>query len=258
MTIRGVGAVSGQNLDPARVTNGYGVPGTVRVNVKQLRTDGFTGLTDVGGHPARGFVEFGVSRRLVDSGVDGRFQPDAPLTRAQLADFLVMGAGIRQNKAIGDGSTLTDLATTNPASAAAEAVTANGASQRDLSHQQAGVMGRVGSEFRPTDSVTRVSLAYSLVQSLGLQSEASSFTGTLTVLSDGKRIPIEDAAAIPASLRGYVQYALDLGLINARFQAVQGEFDLQPTLKAYFDPSQVVTRGAYAAAASRLFNAYGL
>jgi serine protease AprX len=119
-------------------------------------------------------------------------------------------------------------------------------------------MGRVNGAFRPTDNVTRVSLAYSLVQSLGLQSEASSFSGTLSAVHDGKRIAIEDAAAIPASLRGYVQYALDLGLINARFQVVQGPYDLQPTLKAYFDPGQVVTRAAYAAAASRLYTAYGL
>ncbi|MFZ5656139.1 MAG: S8 family serine peptidase [Pseudomonadota bacterium] len=258
LTVRGIGSVSGTNLDPARVTNGYGVPGTVDVNVKQLRTDGYTGLIDVASHPARGFIELGVSRRLVDSHPDGRFLPDAPLTRAQLADFLVMGAGIRQNRAIGNGSTLTDVAPANPISGAAEAVTANGASQRDLSHRQAGVMGRVNGAFRPDDVVTRVSLAYSLVQSLGLQAEASSFSGGLTALYDGKRVPVEDAAAIPATLRGYVQYALDLGLINARFEVVQGPYDLQPTLKAYFDPSQVITRAAYAAAASRLYTAYGL
>jgi subtilisin family serine protease len=258
MTVRGVGGVSGVTLDPAGVTNGVGVPGPVTVNVKQLRTDGYTGLVDIASHPARGFIELGVSKRLVDSGADGRFQPDAPLTRGQLADFLVMGAGVRQNKAVGNGSTLSDVAPANPISAAAEAVTANGASQRDLSHKQAGVMGRVNGAFRPTDNVTRVSLAYSLVQSLGLQSEASSFSGTLSAVHDGKRIAIEDAAAIPASLRGYVQYALDLGLINARFQVVQGPYDLQPTLKAYFDPGQVVTRAAYAAAASRLYTAYGL
>ncbi|HEY4555562.1 MAG TPA: hypothetical protein VIG68_03895, partial [Lysobacter sp.] len=66
-----------------------------------------------------------------------------------------------------------------------------------------------------------------------------------------------DAASIPASLRGYVQQALDLGLINARFAVTQGPFDLQPTVRAYFDPATPVTRGAYAAAASRLLGVYG-
>ena len=84
------------------------------------------------------------------------------------------------------------------------------------------------------------------------------FTGSLSVLSDGKRIAIEDAASIPASLRGYVQLALDQGLINARFAVTQGPFDLQPVLRAYFDPAQHVTRPGYAAAASRLLGVYGL
>ena len=89
------------------------------------------------------------------------------------------------------------------------------------------------------------------MQSLALQAEARAFTGTLTAFYDGKRIPIDDAAAIPASLRGYVQLALDHGLINARFTVTQGPFDLQPTLHAYFDPGKTVTRAAYAVAAGR-------
>ena len=95
-----------------------------------------------------------------------------------------------------------------------------------------------------------------LVQSLALQNEARSFDGPLTAFYDGKRIPLEDAASIPASLRGYVQYALDLGLINARFAVAQGPYDLQPTLKAYFDPSTKVTRAAYAVAAGRYMTYY--
>jgi len=104
--------------------------------------------------------------------------------------------------------------------------------------------------------VTRVSLAYSLVQSMALQNEARAFSGPLTVFLDGKRIPIDDAASIPASLRGYVQQALDLGLINARFAVTQGPFDLSPTLHAYFDPSKTVTRAAFAVAAGRYLEAY--
>jgi serine protease AprX len=118
-------------------------------------------------------------------------------------------------------------------------------------------MGAVNGAFRPADSVTRVSLAYSLVQGLGLQASAQSFSGDLTVLHNTTRIPVADAAAIPASLRGYVQHALDLGLINARFVLEQGPYDLQPTMKAYFDPSQLVTRAAFAAAASRTLGVYG-
>jgi serine protease AprX len=257
LSVRGIGSVAGTDLDPADVTNGYAAPGTVNVNVKQLRTDGYTGLNDIQGHPAQGFIEFGVSNRLVDGTADGKFHPDRALTRRELADFLVMGAGIRQYQPLYGVSSLEDANKLGTALPFAEAAIARGAAQRDLSHLQAGVMGTVDGAFRPDDAVTRMSLAYSLVQSLGLQAEASAFTGDLTVIYDTKRIPIEDAAAIPASLRGYVQYALDLGLINARFALVQGPYDLEPTLKAYFDPSTKVTRGAYAAAASRLLGVYG-
>lgn len=257
LTVRGVGSVSGTNLDPAKVTNGYGVPGTIDVNVKQLRTDGYGGLNDVGGHAARGFIEFGVANRLVDGYADGTFRPDRSLTRAEMATYLLMGAGIRQNLPLSGASSLTDVGIANPLSPFVEAATAAGAAQRDLSHRQDGVMGTLGGAFRPGDAVTRVSLAYSLVQSLGLQTQARDFTGTLSVLSDGKRIAIEDAASIPASLHGYVQFALDQGLINARFAVTQGPYDLQPVLRAYFDPGQLVTRAAYAAAASRLLGVYG-
>jgi serine protease AprX len=117
-------------------------------------------------------------------------------------------------------------------------------------------MGLLNGQFRPNDNVTRVSLAYSLVQSLALQDQAVAFTGDLTAFYDGKRIPVADAAMIPASLRGYVQLALDQGLINARFAVTQGPYDLQPTLRAYFDPNKLVTRAAYAVAAGRYLADY--
>ncbi|MDQ3618306.1 MAG: S8 family serine peptidase [Pseudomonadota bacterium] len=256
LTVRGIGSVSGTNLDPAQVTNGYGAPGRVNVNVKQLRTDGYSGLTDIGTHPARSFIEFGVSNRLVDAYPDGRFLPDQSLTRGELADYLLMGTGVRQNQPLSGASSFSDIGIANRLSPFAEAATAAGAAQRDLSHRQAGVMGTLNGAFRPADAVTRVSLAYSLVQSLGLQAAAAASSDPLTVLSNGKRIAIEDAGSIPSSLRGYVQLALDLGLINARFTVVQGEFDLQPTLKAFFDPGKPVTRGAFAAATSRLLGVY--
>ena len=72
----------------------------------------------------------------------------------------------------------------------------------------------------------------------------------------GAGMPIDDAASVPATLRGYVQQALDLGLINARFAVTQGPFDLAPTLHAYFDPNKTVTRAGFAVAAGRYLTAY--
>lgn len=117
-------------------------------------------------------------------------------------------------------------------------------------------MGMLNGKFRPDDNVSRVSLAYSLVQSLALQQEARAFDGNLTAFYLGQRVPVADAASIPAALRGYVQLALDLGLINARFEVKQGPYDLEPTLQAYFDPTKGVTRAAYAVAAGRYLTHY--
>lgn len=257
LTVRGIGSVSGNNLDPAKVTNGYALPGTVNVNVKQLRTDGYSGLSDISTHPGRQFIEFAVSNRLVDSHADGRFRPDQALSRGELAQYLLMGTGVRQSLPYSRGPSTSDIGLANPLYPFVESAVATGAPLRNLDHLHAGVIGTLAGAFRPKDAVTRVSLAYSLVQSLGLQGVAVVPVDAVTVLYDGRRIPIEDAASIPPLLRGYVQLALDQALINARFAVTQGPYDLQPTIRAYFDPDLVVTRAAYAAAASRTLGVYG-
>ena len=256
VTVRGVGSVSGVALDPLRVTNGYGVPGTVDVTVRQLRTDGFNGLADVTNHPARGFIEYGISNRLFDGKADGAFHPDTALTRAEMADYLVTGSGVRQSLPLGNASSFGDVGPSHPAWPFVEAATASGAPQRDLAYVQAGVMGSVNGSFRPDDKVTRVSLAYSLVQAMGLQAQAAQPVDQLTVLHGSERIAIADASSVPTALRGYVQMALDLGLIPARFALVQGPYDLQPRLTAYFDGGKWVTRADFAAATARSYDVY--
>jgi serine protease AprX len=256
VTVRGIGSVSGTGLDPLGVTNGYGLPGTVNGEISFLRSGGYTGMGDVANHPARQAIEFAVAHRLVDGYSDSQFRPDAGLKRSELAEYLLMGQNVRQALPFDGQASFTDLAFGDPRHAFAEAVVAHGAALRDLSQSQAGVMGTINGAFRPNDKVTRVSLAYSLVQSLALQDQAVAFDGPLTAFYDGQRIPVEDAVAIPAPLRGYVQLALDLGLINARFTVSQGPFDLEPTLHAYFDPGKTVTRAAFAVAAGRYLAHY--
>ncbi|MFD0739491.1 S8 family serine peptidase [Lysobacter koreensis] len=251
ISVRGIGSLSGNDVDPANATNGYGAPGTVTGEVSFLNSGGYTGMNDVASHPARAAIEFAVANRLVDGYSDRQFRPDAVLKRSELAQYLLMGTSVRQSLPLNGRASFTDLGTGSAAYAYAESAIARGGALRDLSQSQDGVMGLLNGAFRPNDSVTRVSLAYSLVQSMALQNEARAFNGPLTAFHDGKRVPIDDAAAIPASLRGYVQLALDRGLINARFAVTQGPYDLQPTLHAYFDPSKTVTRAAYAVAASR-------
>lgn len=256
LTVRGIGSVAGAGLDPAKVTNGYAAPGFVDGEVSFLNSGGYTGLDDIANHPARQAIEFAVANRLVDGFSDRQFRPDQVLKRIELAQYLTMGQNIRQSLPFNGKSSFTDVSTGSAGYAFAEAVTARGGVLRDLEHSQDGVMGTVNGAFKPNDSVTRVSLAYSLVQSMALQSQAQAFTGEVTAFFDGKRVPVADAASIPTALRGYVQLALDLGLINARFAVQQGPYDLQPKVVAYFDPARTITRADFAVASSRYLVAY--
>lgn len=254
LTVRGIGSVSGTALDPAGVTNGYGAPGTIEANVKQLRTDGFTGLLDIAGHPGQGFIEFAVRERLVDADGDGRFRPDEGLLRRELADFLVMGMGVRQSDPLA-GPSFADVSPGDPLYPFVEAVSARGAVLRDTFHIQDRIV-RSGASFNAEGAVDRQELAYTLVQSLGLQDPARDHQGDITVAFDGQRIVLDDQGQVDPALRGYVQLALDLNLLPARFSLVQGPFDLQPTLHANFEPGLSVSRADYAAAASRYLGVF--
>jgi serine protease AprX len=256
LQVRGIGSVSGTDVDPLNVTNGYGLPGTVEGEISLLRSGGYTGLGDIASHGARQAIEFAVANRLVDGYSDGKFRPNNVLKRGELAQYLLMGQSIRQHLPFNGQRSFSDIATSSPLYAYAESAIARGGALRDLTQAQDGVMGLFNGSFRPNDGVTRVSLAYSLVQSMALQPQVQAFTGDLTAFYNGSRVPVMDAAAIAPSLRGYVQLALDQGLINARFTITQGPYDLQPVVRAYFDPGVQVTRAAFAVAAGRYMAAY--
>lgn len=248
--------VRGLRGDPANPTSGLSLPETVQGTIKLKQDFGFTGLSDIAGHPAEGAIKVGVAERLVDGYSDGTFRPDAKITRGQLADYLLMGAEIRQHFPVTGAQTFTDVnAQQKPL---AEAVAARGAAFRDLSQRYRGVMQPVApGKFAPYGYVTRADLAYALVQSLGLEPQALALNGQpVTVLTNGQRIPIDDQAQIPAGLAGYVQLALDLNILNAHFSLTQGPFDLTPTLHAHFKPLQTVNRGEYAVTATRFFGVY--
>jgi serine protease AprX len=257
LTARGVGSVSGVAVDPAGASNGYGVPGTIDANLKLLRTDGYTGLDDIATHPARSFIELAVRERLVDSDSDGLFRPDNPLTRARLADFLAMGAGVRQADPLA-GASFSDVSRDSKLYPFAEAAAGKGASLRDTDQVEAGLVRTANRLFEPNKAVTREHLAYALVQALGLGPQARAHSGDVTALSEGTRYVLTDQAQIEPALRGYVQLALDLQLLPAKFALTQGPFDLQPRLSASFAPREASTRAAYAAAATRFQSASDL
>ncbi len=254
LTVRGIGSVSGVGTDPLGLTNGTSLPGTIAGTLTFQRTSGFEGLGDVQGHPAAADIQYAVSHRLMDGYANGTFRPTRNLSRVELADYLTMGAGVRQF--FRSDRTLTFSDVSGVQAAFSEAATARGAALRNTDQSQNGLIRTTGNRFDPNGNVTRADLAYSFVQALGLQAQAAGYTGNVSVAYGSRRVAIEDAAQIPAGLRGYVQAALDLGIINARFVLQQGPFDFQPTVKAYFDPATTIKRADYAVFAGRFFDGY--
>lgn len=243
--IRGL---KGNELNPV----GLAFPETVNGTLSFSRVSGFSGLNDIAGHPAAEAIKMAVNERLVDGYSDGTFKPGQNLLRKELAKYLVMGTGVRQAKSA------TTLSGVNGADVPfVQAVLAKGASIRNHSQTDNGVMLLKSDGTFGSDSVvTRAELAYSLVQALGLQSQAQAFSGNVTVQYKDSRILVKDAPSIPAHLKGYVQVALDLNILNATFSVKQGPYDLQPTVEAAFSPAKNVTRGDFAVAVSRYYQAW--
>ncbi|MGG3469384.1 S8 family serine peptidase [Neobacillus pocheonensis] len=243
--------IDGLHYDSANPV-GVGLPETIQGTISTSKVSGFSGLNDIAGNPAASAIQMAVSERLVDGYADGSFKPQQNLLRKDLARFLVMGAGIRQSQT----PALKDVLSSDLPFA--RAVAAKGAAIRDGVQTQGGVMLLdANGNFNPNGEVSRAELAYSLVQALGLEKQAKEFSGdTITVLYKDERIPVKDSVSIPASLRGYVQTALDLNILNATFAVKQGPYDLVPTVEASFNPSGKITRGDYAVAVTRYFQAW--
>lgn len=253
ISVSGIGSVSGNRLDPLGLTNGYAAPGTVSGTIQLLKTT-YSGLDDVAGHPAEEIIKYAVSNYLVDGDRERRFRPNENLNRGDMADYLVMGTGVRQWLPFDGSQAFGDVSSSLAPFAAA--VTARGAALKDTDQKFNGVMLASGGQFNPKSKVSRTDMAYAFIQSLGLQKAAESLDGPVRVAYLGQEIVLSDSDAIPAALRGHVQLALDLQIMQAFFELVQGPYDLQPTVRAYFQPDQKVTRAEYAWFMSRFADSY--
>lgn len=253
LTVRGIGRVAGVPTDPLGLTNGTSAPGRVSGTLRFDRLGGYSGLPDIAGHPAEGFIQLGVSMRLVDALRDG-YRPNRTIRREHVAEYLTMGAGVRQHFPSNRSNSFGDVS--GFTAAVAEAVTARGAALKDAFHRQPGLMRAADARFRPSGTINRAEMAFSLIQGLGLGAFAPFYADIMSVPLDGQRIPIVDADQIPADLRGHVQLAVELALMHVRFELRQGPFDLRPTLVAHFDPGKEVLRGTFAVYMVRYLDAY--
>ncbi|GAA0860077.1 S8 family peptidase [Aliiglaciecola litoralis] len=219
---------------------------------------GNQGMGDVVGHPLESEIETAVLRRLMDGRPSGNFAPDANLTRQELAKALVMGASVRQHRSLDNEADIVLSGVNNKYRLYAESVAMSGAALKDAKQQFGPVMMADNGDFRGKAAVTKTELAYSLVQVIGKTQEALDLgeDHQITINYNGETIALADQDAIPANMRGFVQIALNEGLMGVRYSVEQGPFDLQPTLVAKFNPEDSVTRASYAIIANKIDDMY--
>ncbi|MFT5814027.1 MAG: serine protease AprX [Psychroserpens sp.] len=252
----GITSLSGVQADPTGTTNGPGIPEFIEGDISILTSGGYEGLNDIANHPAEKAIEFAVSERLIDSKSNKTYRPDANLKRQDLARFLVMGMSIRQQRDLLNEQKTAFTDVSNRYAPFVDAVTTVGSALKDRVQNQWPVMLSNGSEFAPRNNVSKQELAYSLVQGLGLETQALNFSGEITVDYNGERIAVMDSSSVTPVLKGYVQAAIDMSLMGVRFALEQGPYDLSPTVVAYFEPANNIKRGDYAVIIGRAYDSY--
>ncbi len=232
----------GSWLLEARAYNTYAAQPTTVTGVivrRRLRPEV---LADIQGHTLQAVINDALKARKMDSFADGTFRPDTGVTREDLARVLSLATPLRQT--LGASPRFTDV--TADFAPIAEAVAAGGGTLRDLDFTSAGLLGTSGASFNPGGSISRLDLAVAFVRALGLDAQARQLAGS-TVTSGGT--PVIENNQIPSALRGYVQIAIDKGLLEVYPAEVRqtgpGQFVALPGPRV--EPGVVVTRAQLAA-----------
>ena len=225
-----------QASSPIQVASPGPVDGTITQVKYVLPT-----IPDIQGHALQSSIEFALKNRFVDTFADGTFRPDQVVTRGELARSMVMNGSVRQS--LGAFSKFTD--TSGDLARVAEAITTKGPTLKDYDFVPTGLMSFSGSIFNPAGGVNRLDLAVALVKALGHDAEARALANS-TVTYNGNAL--SDNAQVPGVLRGYVQFAIDLGMFEAFpaevRQVAPGQYQVIPGPR--FEPATTVTRATLA------------
>ena len=238
LEVRGATGLSSapQASSPTQIAS----PGPVDGNITQIKYILPT-ITDIQGHPLQTDIEAALRSRLIDTYPDGKFRPDQTVTRKDFATTLALDTEMRQ--ILGGTPKFSDVS--GDLERIAEAVTAKGSTLRDYDFTPTGMMSYSGSFFNPKGSVSRLDLAVAFVKATGHDIEARALAGT-NVTYQGT--VLTDNGQIPSGLRGYVQVALNTGLMDALpaqvIETSPGHFQTYPGPR--FEPSTVLTRAILA------------
>ena len=241
---RGVRGLTASGVStPLLPNSGAAYPGEVKSIIKQKRLTIAPAIGDIQGHSAQAEIELGIVNRRIDTLADGQFHPDTEVTREDFARSLAFNVPLRQLLAA--NPRFTDVsADFEPI---AEAITAKGSTLRDWNFTPDGLITASGSSFNPSATIKRVELAVALVRALGLDTEAKAGANS-TVTDPASGQPVIDNAQIPGSLRGYVQLAINKGLLEvypAEVRQTPTGFQAIPGPRV--EPNSSVTRAQLAA-----------
>lgn len=169
----------------------------------------------------------------------GAFRPADTLTRMELARALMLAARVPQY--IPNQPSFIDIPANTPNALIAESL------------KREGVMGVGGTTFGPATEINRLEQAVALVRALRLDAQARALANS-TVTAGGQ--PLVDNAQIPASQRGYVQIAIDRGLMQAFPAEIReiapGQFQAFPGPR--FEPATKVKRADFIAPMLKTIN----
>ncbi len=204
-------------------------PGPVDGTVSQIRYILPT-IPDISGHPLQAEIESALKSRLIDTYPDGSFKPGRNVSRLEFASVLALNTSMRQT--LGNTQRFSDIR--GDQRLLVESAVANGSSNRDFDFTPTGMIAASGLSFDKNAAIRRIDLAVALVKALGRDAEARALANTNVTVNG---VVIADNALIPASLRGYVQLALDKGML-ATAPSSAGQ---------RFEPGLAVTRAELAA-----------
>jgi len=153
-------------------------------------------LKDMAGHWAAPIVAALEAKGIVAGDDKGFFDPEAPLTRAQLSKLLVAGLGNDSEALLlaRYDSRFADVAPWHWAKGYIETLAESGITD-----------GYPDETFRPDSTVTRAQLVLFLVRAAGLESQTAQYATKETAYADD--------STIPEWARGAVHVALDAGLM---------------------------------------------
>jgi serine protease AprX len=161
---------------------------------------------------------------------NGLFRAYDPLNRIEMGRAVMMCARVMQY--LPQQASFSDVTPGTPDALIAESL------------KREGIMGIDGATFGPGVSVSRLEQAVALVRGLRLDSQARALANR-NVTVNGQ--VLVDNAQIPGALRGYVQLAIDRGVMQAFPAEIRqigpGQFEAIPGPR--FEPARIVKRAEF-------------